>query len=164
MDSRGSRLARGEVQFSLYVDLGVDLAGLEVSNLFPHEDALIRAFVRAERQDRYLTLLSRKGGRVKFVNTLAHFRDFDPEYLRAIPPGGQNPSGILTLLRGLGAPESCYVISENATLDGQTLPLSDALLDTVGYGNGTVLSCRPGSLAYYEGEDVKERYLLVRKP
>jgi hypothetical protein len=40
--------------------------------------------------------------------------------------------------------------------------LLDALKETVGYGIGTVLSCVPGKLAYFEGE-LRERFLLVRK-
>jgi hypothetical protein len=60
----------------------------------------------------------------------------------------------------MGAPESCHVIGGKR--DGQDVELLDALRETVGYGVGTVLSCVPGKLAYFEGE-LRERFLLVRK-
>ena len=60
----------------------------------------------------------------------------------------------------MGAPESCHVIGgEN---DGEEMELLTALKQVVGYGAGTVLSCVPGTLAYFEGE-IRERFLLVRK-
>ncbi len=40
--------------------------------------------------------------------------------------------------------------------------LTDALAAVVGRGFGTILVCIPGSLAYYEGEDPGERYILER--
>lgn len=41
------------------------------------------------------------------------------------------------------------------------MPLVQALSKTVAMGYGTVISCIPGKLGYYEGEDPRERYLLV---
>jgi len=38
-------------------------------------------------------------------------------------------------------------------LDGQELLLESALESVVGNGIGTILSCIPGKLAYFEGED-----------
>jgi hypothetical protein len=59
----------------------------------------------------------------------------------------------------MGAPDTCAVIGgEN---DGKDMELLTALKQIVGYGTGTVLSCIPGKLAYFEGE-VRERFLLVR--
>jgi hypothetical protein len=39
--------------------------------------------------------------------------------------------------------------------------LNEALESTVGSGEGTVLSCVPGQLAYFESED-RERVILQR--
>jgi hypothetical protein len=41
------------------------------------------------------------------------------------------------------------------------MELLAALKQIVGNGTGTVLSCIPGRLAYFEGE-IRERFLLVR--
>ncbi len=56
-------------------------------------------------------------------------------------------------LREKGAPLTCYVLSKNSKIDGLRLPLCEALIETVGYGFGTFLSCIPGRLAYYEGQE-----------
>ncbi len=39
------------------------------------------------------------------------------------------------------------------------MDLGVALSETVGYGMGTVISCIPGQLGYFEGES-RERYIL----
>jgi len=39
--------------------------------------------------------------------------------------------------------------------------LLDALKSVVGYGMGTVISCIPGRLGYFEGE-FRERYILQK--
>ena len=45
--------------------------------------------------------------------------------------------------------------------DEEDLELLAALRKVVGYGIGTVLSCIPGKLAYFEAE-LRDRFLLVR--
>ncbi len=57
------------------------------------------------------------------------------------------------------APETCHVIGGEH--DGRDMELLTALKQIVGYRTGTVLSCIPGKLAYFEGE-IRERFLLVR--
>jgi hypothetical protein len=54
----------------------------------------------------------------------------------------------------------CWVISEDAEIDGRESDLESALENVSGTGMGTILSCIPGKLAYFEGED--ERLLLAR--
>ena len=60
------------------------------------------------------------------------------------------------ILRGLGAPDTCYLISEDTKFDGKEMELLAALKQIVGYGMGTVISCIPGRLGYFEGE-LKEK-------
>jgi hypothetical protein len=60
---------------------------------------------------------------------------------------------------GFSRVEACRVIG---TRDGEETILLDVLKETVGNGIGTLLSCFPGKLAYFEGE-LRERFLLVRK-
>jgi len=38
-------------------------------------------------------------------------------------------------------------------MDGREFPLIDALKRIVGYGMGTIVSCIPGKLGYFEDED-----------
>ena len=127
-----------------------------------HEAALFKAFVLPQRRDRYTNLLKSAKGRVKIRASLAHFRDLDPRYAHRIDPNNSANEVIARELQRRGAPAESYIISEAAKLDGQTLPLREALDAVVGYGMGTFISCVPGRLAYFEGEEPGERYILER--
>ena len=127
-----------------------------------HIPALVRAFITPERQDRYLGLLASPRGRAKLRARLAHLRDLDARFGRPIPSADHTPAAISRLLRARGAPGMCVLLAEDAALDGRELPLDEALGAVVGRGMGTFISCLPGRLAYYEGEDPRERYLLER--
>ncbi|MFY9729867.1 MAG: hypothetical protein WAK24_04620, partial [Candidatus Acidiferrales bacterium] len=59
-------------------------------------------------------------------------------------------------------PENCWAISESPEMDGQLIPLLDALDEIVGRGIGTFLSCIPGVLGYFEDES--NRFILYRSP
>ena len=124
--------------------------------------AIVLAFVLPERRSRHLGFLESKRGRVKFRKHLAHFKDCDPRFTAAIPPGQQTAQGIETLLWQYGAPETCTIISESQDLDGVVMALPDALRKIVGYGAGSIISCLEGRLAYYEGEEPGCRYALRR--
>jgi hypothetical protein len=121
-----------------------------------HEEAVIHAFVRREKRDRFLGFLATAKNRRKFTTSLAHFRWFDPRF--ASPAQGiENVEG---LLRSKGAGQTCWVISEDSTIDGKELELGAALEYVDGRQMGTILSCIPGRLAYFEGED--EALILAR--
>jgi hypothetical protein len=127
-----------------------------------HAAALFQAFVLPHRRDRYAELLKSPKGRAKLRAALPHLRDLDPQYARPIKPSNLNAAAIADELRARGAPKECYVVSESSKLDGQILSLDDALDAVVGRGAGALISCLPGRLGYYEGEDPGERYILER--
>ena len=127
-----------------------------------HAEAAIRAFAAPERAPRYLALLGSKRGRAKLRADLAHTFHLDPRFATRVPGTEASPAAIGARLRALGAPESCYCLSEDGELDGRDMPLDQALAATIGRGMGTLISCVPGALAYYEAEDVNERFVLRR--
>ena len=128
----------------------------------PVEAAIVSAFILPERRARYLGLLETKRGRIKFREQLAHFRDLDPRFATAIPPGQQTARAIGAILRQHGAPGTCTIISESQELDNVVMELSAALSKVVGYGAGCIVSCLEGHLAYYEGEEPGCRFILRR--
>jgi hypothetical protein len=127
----------------------------------PHESAFAESFISKARRERVLELLASSKNRYKFTSKLDHHgRDyFIPECILSIEPQHQHPPNIADILRATGAPETCHVIGGGH--DGKNMELLTALKQIVGYGAGTVLSCIPGKLAYFEGE-IRERFLLVR--
>jgi hypothetical protein len=127
-----------------------------------HEPELIRAFVGRAHRDRYLSLLANPRKRGIILRRLAHGGDLDPRFIHRVPDADQTPERIQRMLVSRDAPERCFVVSENAALDGRELPLGEALRAVVGYRQGTLISCVPGRLAYYEAEESGERYILER--
>jgi len=124
------------------------------------EHALIAAFVKRSKRDRYRDILSNPRLRHKFTNQLAHFADFDPKYRLPIPSNKLFVGNIALELQKRHSPNIVFAISEDSTLDQKELPLVEALNRIVGRGMGTVLSCIPGRLAFVETED--ERFILER--
>jgi hypothetical protein len=127
-----------------------------------HELAFVRSFIVKPKQPRYLEKLASPKHRRKFLSRLHHNLDYDPKFAALVPPSEQTTALIYARLRELGAPETCHAIAPSADLDGRDLSLRDALGDVIGMGNGVVLSCIPGKLAYYESEEQNGRFILAR--
>jgi len=132
------------------------------TNVNPHESAFVESFIVKLRRERASALLASSKNRHKLTSKFDHHgRDYIiPECIRPIEPRFQHSPNIAEILRAMGAPETCHVIGGEC--DGEDMDLLTALKQIVGYGTGTVLSCIPGKLAYFEGE-IRERFLLVRK-
>jgi hypothetical protein len=136
-----------------------------------HEQATVKAFVVRGRQERLLSFLASPKNRQKFTRELGHFSYLDQRFATVVPwkvdPALklwdrhlQGIANICRLLRSKGAGQTCWVISEDPKLDGRELQLESAIEGVVGRGMGSILSCIPGRLAYFEGED--ESLLLAR--
>ena len=136
-----------------------------------HEQATIKAFVSHDKQERFLTFLSKPKTRSKLTHELASFTWFDPRFATPIPwkvdphrglwqrhlQGIQNVHRLLTLK---GAGKTCWAISADADLDGKELELESVLERVFDSDSGTILSCLPGKLGLYSGED--EKLILAR--
>ena len=142
--------------------------GLQSAN---HEQGAIRAFVQRDKQERFLGFIANPKNRKKFTESLAHFHWFDQRFATPIlwkvdpklKPWEKHVQGIeniYRLLKSKGAGMACWVISEDPEIDGRELDLRAALEHVNGRQIGTILSCVPGKLAYFESED--EALLLAR--
>ena len=127
------------------------------------EVAFFQAFVLSKKQERYADLLNTKRGREKIRLSLDHFKDLDSRYCQKMPSAEHTATAIVQTLKGLGAPDICYVMSSSSELDGREMSLSDAINAIVGTGMGSVVSCVPGVLGYFESEGVGERYVCHRE-
>jgi hypothetical protein len=126
------------------------------------EEARVRAFVVKKKQARLIDLLGSRKHRRDATRTLDHFRDLDARFIVRLPSDEQEPHSIARALALRGAGDTCYIISADSDLDGKRMPLASALDRVVGRRRGTFLSCVPGTLAYFEDEDV--RCILSRRP
>jgi hypothetical protein len=128
-----------------------------------HETQFVAAFILPDCQPRWLEFLSKPKRRSSFLHRLADDRDFDNRCRVPISPAQQTPELVAAQLRKLDAPKACHLISEQPERDGRDMELLAALELVIGSGLGTVISCIPGKLAYYEGETPRHRYVLHRR-
>jgi len=127
------------------------------------EATLISTFVNPTKRKHLIEILANPKRRHRATATLAQFHDFDPSAIVPLESAAQTPAAIESELRSRGAGELCHVISQNRAIDGKHLSLKLALEKVVGQGMGTLLSCVPGELAYYEGESPSDRCILARR-
>lgn len=114
-------------------------------------EAGLAAFVMPQCRQRYTEHFESKNGRKKLIARFAHSRDWDPAYVVEIR--ASTAEAIVAALTTRGAPPDCWVTSALSKLDQRQVPLRDAIAEVFGSQQGTVVSCIPARLAYYEGED-----------
>lgn len=133
-----------------------------------HEDSLIKAFILPAKQERFLHLLASTKNRAKFIAELGHFRWFNPAFVTPfkwqVDPTLslwekhlQGNRRIVDLLKSKGARQTCWMISNQTSKDGREVDLDKAVEEM---SDGSIISCIPGKLAYFNGED--ESLLLER--
>ena len=121
------------------------------------------SFLADPIQRRVRTLLELGPKRRKDVRALLdHGVTLDRRYAHHLQGSQASARSIAEALRKHGAPDTCYLISADAELDGREMALSDAVEAVSGSFHGGFVSCLPGKLGYFEYEDMKSAYLLNR--
>jgi hypothetical protein len=125
-----------------------------------HETGLA-LFVVPTWRPRFRESLEEPKRRRKLRESFSHFeRHLDPRFATSVDPSAKTVADVHRLLVGAGAPTTCHVLS-TTELDGQDAALLDALEDLMWLGEGFV-SCIPGRLALYVGEDGSHVVVLRR--
>ncbi|MBA3711555.1 MAG: hypothetical protein H0W76_03790 [Pyrinomonadaceae bacterium] len=127
-----------------------------------HEEMFARVFIIPEKRDRYVTLIGSVKGRKKILNGFHHIHDLDGRYAKSIPSNEQSAESIFRMLKQKGAPEMCYIMSDDSDIDQTEMPLRAAISRVEGSNFGTLISCIAGKSAYFETEDIGGRYILER--
>jgi hypothetical protein len=117
-------------------------------------------FVIESRRTRWRDLLSTPKGRKKLLAKLWNGDDLDKTLMTQLKPAERSIPVLLTKLRSLGAPDNCHLISARSALDGRDLDLTSALQSVFELAPGTIISCIPGKLAYYENDDRNGSYII----
>ena len=121
-----------------------------------HETKTIKTFFQKNRQERYFSSSPDSKQRKKWLDKLNHAPGLNEEYIQKT----NGKTDTYLELKAKGAPEECFVISCSEELNLKTLPLSEALPQTEQLGWGTIISCIPGKLAYYYGEQGEGKAIL----
>jgi hypothetical protein len=125
-----------------------------------HEELFANTFITPAKRERYSSLIKSKKGRKKILNGFYHIRDLDKRYAKLIPANQQSAESIFQTLKQKGAPDICYIMSDDLDIDQKEMPLREAILRIEGSNIGTFVSCIAGRLGYFEKEDISERYIL----
>jgi DNA-binding transcriptional ArsR family regulator len=118
-----------------------------------HESAFVIKFLPPDRRERFLEALANPKRREVFHRHLHHPKDgfLIAKYILPIKPSEQYPRFVIERLEKLGAPPECWTFGNR--LDGKRMPLEEALDVLIGGRSGTIASCIPGKLAYFESEE-----------
>lgn len=119
-----------------------------------HEEAFVGAFIVPAKRNRYSSLVAPPKRRAAILRHLYHSLDLDLRFANPVPPHQKSAPGLLALAKGRGAPTSCRLISTRFDLEQRDTNLAQALELLVGCGDGTVISCLPGCLAYFKPESL----------
>ena len=123
---------------------------------------ILDTFVLPRRRERFVGFLRAPRRRRDFLSELYHFSDFDPACIVPLAGACDSAPGLVAELLRRGAPRTCYVVSVDARLDGITADLAGVIDRVFAKVDGTLVSCVPGRLAYYEGEAPDNRFILER--
>jgi hypothetical protein len=123
-----------------------------------HEQAFVAAFIHADRRERFLAALASPKKRAIFNRQLHHPKPsfLLAAYVERIVPSHQTTAIIAAELRSRGATDRCWVFGNRT--DGCEMGLEEALDEVIGTRAGSIVSCVPGKLAFFENED--ERVIL----
>jgi hypothetical protein len=129
-----------------------------------HEEGLA-VFLRPDRRARFLLSLSDERLRRKVGQRLHHHADdFAQARARVLKRHAKHGAFIGHVheqLSARGAPAVCFVYAPDHEWDGAQVDLLEALEQYLTYGDA-IISCVPGELALYVGEDGHPVLLLVR--
>ena len=128
-----------------------------------HEKRFIVNLVVPTKRQRFLDFVRNDKHRRKFLAELDHPDFIERRYVIPIPPNLQTANDIARMLGDRQAPLECYLISNSRRMDRCFIDLLTALDMVIGSGFGTVISCLPGKLVYFEGEGPGDRFLLHKK-
>lgn len=126
------------------------------------EEAFVRHFIVAYKQERYLHFLSKPKTRGKFLSELYHRLAIKGALAAELPPVKRAVIEVQQRLQILGAETIAYVISPYDRLDQKWLPLTDVLTDILSTGTEAILCCITGQLAFVQTED--SAYILNDQP
>ncbi len=122
------------------------------------ENLLIKKFIVKDKQERYLSFLSKVKTRNKFTNELYHFKDFNWKLFRKIATNENEREIINEIIKRKKNISTCYIISANSKFDGKAVSVDEGIKEIIGE-EGTILVFGNAEIVYYEGESPDNRYI-----
>jgi hypothetical protein len=126
-------------------------------NLELERQVITRFFAKSKRE-RYLHFITSPRNRKKLIAGLPSGQFLQANALERVTGIEEHVIQQALSQQGITS-RTCYVISDNATLDTQTLPLPEALRQVVGWGAATILVFGEAELIFVELEGLRNRYI-----
>lgn len=127
-----------------------------------HEKSLYENFVLDSYKRRLISFITEnRKRRAEFRRSFAHFESyFDEKYLTRVP---YELLTCMNIAGRLGSQSNVvHVFSEIEKYDGVEFPLMEVLNNLLMSGHGFLLSIVPGRLAFYQGENIANAFILAR--
>jgi len=122
------------------------------------EIKVVNRFSTKSKRERYLQFVTSPNNRKKFIADLHGGSFYQESMLERVT--GSEKEAICQALKRLGiATRSCYVISENNSIDTLTIDLDDVLPQVVGWGAGTMLVFGDAAFIFVELDGFKNRFI-----
>ncbi len=131
---------------------------MEEEALKAEHEAGLALFLEPSSRNRFRNALTSSRARSRFTARLAHFAHLDQRFATKV----SDKFLVGASLHELGAPRVCYVMSEDSELDGRFIPVEDAIRLTVEAQAGSLISCLPGLLGSFVGEEQNAAWILQR--
>ena len=139
------------------------MTSADIESRDAHEQGLAQ-FLKPNRRDRFRMAMKDPRMRRDLLAELAHFeRRLDPRHAqpRSTPTKHERHfDSVYLLLVEAGAPAMCFVVSDGV-LDGRQMSLREAV-EQLTRGGAGLISCIPGRLGLYVGEDGSSVFVLSR--
>lgn len=116
------------------------------------EIQLIKKFFKKEKHERYIGFVSSEKNRKKLIEQLSHLKDLKSELFKEVT--GFN----LSLISSQLLFPSCYVISEDESVDGTVVSL-EKINQITDSGYAMILIFGECNQVYFEGEPPNNRYI-----
>lgn len=119
-----------------------------------HEKEFINIFIEKEKRERIMSLIKSEKTRKKFRQLLAHNIYLVKSNSYPLNANMAMKEDIYLELKKYGAPDNCWIMCEDSYYDHKEMKLENALNSLLDTGLGFIISCIPGKIAFYQGENL----------
>jgi hypothetical protein len=125
------------------------------------EIKVITKFLNSAKRDRYVNFIQNEKNRPKFLKDLSKSDFLNQNLFESLD--GNESEIIKDRIKSIGNIKDCYVISENKNIDQKRMSIDNALIETIGADQGTLLVFGNAEIVYSEAEGFNNRWISKRK-
>jgi hypothetical protein len=125
------------------------------------EIKVITKFLNSAKRDRYVNFIQTEKNRPKFLKDLSKSDFLNQNLFESVD--GNESEIIKDRIKSIGNIKDCYAISENKNIDKKRMSIENALIETIGADEGTLLVFGNAEIVYSEAEGLNNRWISKKK-